>query len=99
MTARTVLLIDDGLATGATMRAALSALRREHPAKLIAAVPIGPPETCQEMAELADEVICALMPEPFVAVGRWYEDFSETTDDEVLELLARAEARAGHVRS
>lgn len=87
---KTVILIDDGLATGASMRAAVIALRRLGPARIIVAVPVAAPSTCEEFADLVDQVVCALTPEPFFAVGYWYEDFSQTTDDEVRELLARA---------
>jgi putative phosphoribosyl transferase len=84
---RTVILIDDGLATGSTMRAAVAALRRLNPARVVVAVPVGAPETCAEFKDEADEAICALEPEPFYSVGLWYKDFSQTTDDEVCELL------------
>jgi putative phosphoribosyl transferase len=87
---RTVILIDDGLATGATMRAAVKALRQRGAAKIVVAVPVGPPETCKEFEDEADEVVCASAPEYFQAVGQYYEDFSQTTDEEVRELLARA---------
>ncbi len=87
---KTVILVDDGLATGATMRAGVAALRRMSPAKIVVAVPVGAPETCNEFRELADEVVCALQPEPFWAVGNWYQNFEQTTDDEVRDLLARA---------
>jgi predicted phosphoribosyltransferase len=85
---RTVVLVDDGLATGASMRAAVLAVRRLHPARVIVAVPVGAVETCQTFDNIADGVICAMTPEPFRAVGLWYADFSETTDDEVRQLLA-----------
>ena len=88
---RTVILVDDGLATGATMQAAIEALRQLQPARIVVAVPTASPQACEEMKAKADEVICAITPEPFHAVGRWYQDFSQTTDDEVRELLARAE--------
>jgi predicted phosphoribosyltransferase len=88
---KTVILVDDGLATGATMRAAANALREQRPARIIIAVPIAAPETCDEFRAEVDEIICAITPEPFYAVGMWYEDFSQTTDDQVHELLARAE--------
>ncbi len=91
---RTVMLIDDGLATGATMRAGLAALRLRRPAALVAAAPIGSPQTCQLLEQDADEVVCALTPETFMAVGMWYEDFSQTTDEEVRKLLARAQGDA-----
>ena len=91
---RTVIVIDDGLATGASMRAAVQALRRADAARLVVAVPLGAPETCAAFRDEADEVVCAIMPEPFHAVGLWYDDFSQTTDDEVREILAREAARA-----
>jgi erythromycin esterase-like protein len=82
-------LVDDGLATGATMFAAIEALRKLNPARIVVAVPTASPDTCEEMKKKADEVICAITPEPFHAVGRWYQDFSQTTDEEVADLLAR----------
>lgn len=87
---KTVILIDDGLATGSTMRAAVAALRQQGPARIVVAVPVGAPETCAELQEEADEAICAQTPDPFYAVGLWYRDFSQTTDEEVRELLERA---------
>src|SRR5438445_1447908 len=87
---RVVILEDDGLATGATMRAAVKALRQRGAAKIVVAVPVGPPDTCREIEQEADEVVCASEPEFFQAVGQYYEDFSQTSDDEVRELLARA---------
>jgi len=87
---RTVLLIDDGLATGSTMRAAVAALRRQGPARIVVAVPVGAPETCAEFQNEADEAVCARTPEPFHAVGLWYGDFSQTTDEEVHDLLDQA---------
>lgn len=90
---RTVILVDDGLATGATMLAAIKALRQQQPARIVVAVPTGAPDTCDQLRAVADEVICAITPEPFSAVGLWYEDFSQTTDEEVRELLAGAAAR------
>jgi putative phosphoribosyl transferase len=86
---RTVILVDDGLATGATMHAAIKALRQQQPARIVVAVPTASPETCDELKREVDEVICATTPDPFYAVGLWYEDFSQTTDEEVRELLAR----------
>jgi putative phosphoribosyl transferase len=86
---RTVILVDDGLATGSTMRAAVKALRQLGPAGIVVAVPVGAPETCLEFQQEADEVICALMPEPFYAVGYWYADFDQTSDEEVRALLER----------
>jgi predicted phosphoribosyltransferase len=87
---KTVILIDDGLATGATMRAAVKALQRRGAAKIVVAVPVGPPDTCKEFEDEADEVVCASAPEFFQAVGQYYEDFSQTSDEEVRDLLARA---------
>ncbi len=84
---RTLILVDDGLATGASMRAAVVALRRRHPARIVVAVPIASPVTCEEFGDLVEEVVCAQTPEPFLAVGHWYEDFSQTSDAEVRELL------------
>ena len=86
---RTVVLVDDGLATGATMLAAVQALRQQHPARVVVAVPVAPPETCEQLRTEVDEVVCAFTPEPFRAVGLWYEDFTPTTDAEVRDLLAR----------
>jgi putative phosphoribosyl transferase len=87
---RTVILVDDGLATGATMLAAARALRAKEPERIIVAVPVASPETCEEFREEVDEVVCAATPDPFYAVGVWYEDFSQTSDAEVRELLERA---------
>jgi predicted phosphoribosyltransferase len=87
---RTVILIDDGLATGSTMRAAVVALRQQRPARIVVAVPVGAPETCAEFQTEADDAVCARTPEPFYAVGMWYRDFSQTTDEEVRKLLERA---------
>jgi predicted phosphoribosyltransferase len=93
---RTVILIDDGLATGSTMRAAAAALRQMSPQKIIVAVPVAAAETCHELRHEVDEVVCAETPEPFVAVGAWYSDFSQTTDGEVRELLDKAaDSQAG----
>ena len=83
----TVILIDDGLATGATMRAAAAAVKTKNPTKIVIAVPTGAPDTCRSFEGKVDEVICAVTPEPFYGVGAWYEDFSQTTDEEVCELL------------
>jgi putative phosphoribosyl transferase len=90
---KTVILVDDGLATGSTMRAAAAALKAQHPERLIIAVPVAPQQTCESLLQDADDVVCAVVPEPFFAVGNWYEDFSQTSDNEVRELLRRA-ARA-----
>lgn len=87
---RTVIVIDDGLATGATMEAAVLALKSLHPAAVIVAAPVGARETCKRLAHIADRVICAEQPDPFSAVGLWYGDFSQTTDDEVSQVLASA---------
>jgi predicted phosphoribosyltransferase len=85
-----VILVDDGLATGSTMRAAVQAVRQQQPARVIVAVPVGAPETCHELRAIADDVVCSRTPTPFSAVGQWYVNFAQTTDDEVRELLARA---------
>ena len=87
---KTVILIDDGLATGSTIRAAAQALRRQAPARIIVAVPVSAQETCDEYLIGVDEIVCAVTPEPFFGVGQWYLDFSQTTDEEVRDLLAQA---------
>ena len=87
---RTVILTDDGLATGTTMRAAATALRQLRPRRIIVAVPVGAAESCEEFRSEVDEVVCAATPEPFMAVGAWYLEFSQTSDDEVRDLLKRA---------
>jgi predicted phosphoribosyltransferase len=87
---RTVILIDDGLATGSTMRAAVTALRNKSPARIVVAVPIGAAATCAEMRELADDCVCAIAPEHFRAVGLWYDDFAQTDDAEVCDMLSRS---------
>jgi len=87
---RVVILVDDGLATGATMRAAVKALRQSSAAKIIVAVPVGPPDTCREIEEQADETICLSTPAFFQAVGQYYDDFSQTSDEDVRELLSQA---------
>jgi putative phosphoribosyl transferase len=84
---RIVILVDDGLATGSTMRAAVQAVRQRGPARVVVAVPVGAPSTCAEFADVTDETVCARTPEPFSAVGRWYLDFSQTSDEEVQALL------------
>ncbi len=86
---RTAILVDDGLATGASMRAAVTALRQMGPAAIVVAVPVGTADACQAIGAEADEVVCALTPEPFVAVGAWYDDFSPTSDATVRALLHR----------
>jgi putative phosphoribosyl transferase len=87
---RTVILIDDGLATGATMRAALRALRQQRPTRLIVAVPVATSSTCLELRREADDIICARTPDPFFGVGRWYQNFEQTSDQEVRDLLTQA---------
>jgi predicted phosphoribosyltransferase len=87
---KTVLLVDDGLATGATMLAAIKALRQQEAGRIVVAVPIASPETCDQMRGHVDDIICAVTPEPFYAVGLWYENFSQTSDEEVRDLLNRA---------
>jgi putative phosphoribosyl transferase len=82
--------VDDGLATGSTMRAAVAALRKMKPARIIVAVPTAAPQTRAEFRALADDCVCVITPDPFYAVGLWYNDFSQTTDEEVCELLERA---------
>jgi predicted phosphoribosyltransferase len=84
---RTIILIDDGLATGSTMEAAVEAVKMHQPARVIVAAPVGAAETCERLRRIADDVVCAATPEPFRAVGLWYERFDQTTDDEVLDLL------------
>ena len=91
---KTVILVDDGLATGSTMLAAAQALRQQGPARIVVAVPVGSPDTCELLKAYVDEVVCAATPEPIYAVGLWYQDFSQTTDEEVRELLARSGAEA-----
>jgi predicted phosphoribosyltransferase len=88
----TVILVDDGLATGASMQAAVAALRKQQPAGLVVAVPVAAAETCQRLRSEVDDVVCLVTPEPFYAVGAWYEDFAQTTDEEVTEMLAGAAA-------
>jgi predicted phosphoribosyltransferase len=89
LSGRTVILVDDGLATGSTMKAAVKALFTKKPAAIVVAVPIAAPETCRELEQVVDEVVCAVTPDPFHAVGLWYQDFSQTTDAEVHDLLER----------
>jgi predicted phosphoribosyltransferase len=88
---KTVILVDDGLATGSTMRAAAEALKRLGPARIIIAVPTAARETCEQFRRVVDDVVCVTTPDPFHAVGMWYEDFSQTSDEEVRDLLARAQ--------
>jgi putative phosphoribosyl transferase len=87
---KTVILIDDGLATGSTMRAAVTALRQQKPARIVVAVPVGAASTCEEFESIADECVCAIAPDNFRAVGLWYDDFAQTDDGEVCALLTRA---------
>lgn len=94
MRGRTVILVDDGLATGSTMRAAVAALRSLGAARLVAAVPVAPKESRDAMREVVDEVVCASVPERFQAVGEWYDDFSQISDQEVSELLRRGRHEA-----
>jgi putative phosphoribosyl transferase len=96
---RTVVLVDDGLATGSTMKAAVAAVRRERPARVVVAVPVAPEETVRELSTLVDEVACVATPEPFWGVGIWYERFPQTSDEEVQDLLARAPAAAHRAAS
>jgi putative phosphoribosyl transferase len=95
---QTVVLVDDGLATGSTMKAAVQAVRAHAPARIMVAVPVGSPDTCREFADIADEIVCARAPEYFAAVGQWYRDFSQTTDAEVRDLLQSATEPAGKAR-
>ena len=96
---KTAILVDDGLATGSTMKAAIASLKQRGPERIVVAVPIAAPSTCDELASEVDDIVCAITPEPFHAVGDWYDDFSQTTDDEVRELLEaanRQQARREH---
>lgn len=90
---RSVILVDDGLATGASMRVAVAAVRQHHPAAVVVAVPVAPPATVAALAEEANTVVCPLQPEPFMGVGRWYRDFRQVADDEVRAVLRRAWSR------
>ena len=96
---KTVVLVDDGLATGSTMRAAASALRQQAPARIVVAVPVSAPQTCDEYRMGVDEIICAATPKRFYGVGRWYRDFSQTSDDEVRELLKRSRSEQREVET
>lgn len=93
---RTVVLVDDGVATGSTMRAAVASVRQQSPARIVVAVPVASSIAYDELRREADELVCIATPEPFYAVGLWYQDFSQTTDDEIRDLLKRAHAR--HLR-
>jgi putative phosphoribosyl transferase len=94
---RRLLLVDDGIATGATLRAAIASLRPQQPKAIVVAVPVAPPSVCEELKQEADEVVCLLTPTPFNAIGLWYEDFSQTTDAEVRNLLDAANRQVKHV--
>jgi putative phosphoribosyl transferase len=96
---RVAILIDDGLATGSTMRAAAESLRRQEPRQIVVAVPVSSPETCEEFRSEVDEIVCAVTPEYFQGVGLWYEDFSQTSDEEVRELLKRGPQQQQHATS
>jgi putative phosphoribosyl transferase len=100
MQGKTIILVDDGLATGASMWAAVAALRKRNPQQIVVAVPAASEETCDQFKPYVDNIVCAITPEPFYAVGLWYHDFSQTSDTEVRQLLAQAEregfGRAGH---
>ncbi len=93
---KTVILIDDGLATGASMRAAVKGLRAQHPARIVVAVPTAAAEVCEAFRDEVDEIVCAITPEPFQGVGRWYEDFRQITDDEVRSLLEESNQQLLH---
>lgn len=88
---RTAILVDDGLATGSTMKAAVEAVRQQEPDGVVVAVPVAAASTCESFQPIADEVVCLETPDPFLAVGLWYQDFAQTTDEEVRDLLARAQ--------
>jgi putative phosphoribosyl transferase len=90
---RSIVLVDDGLATGSTMRAAIAALRKQRPARIVVAVPVAAPQTCAEIRMAVNEMVCLTTPEPFQGVGLWYENFSQTTDDEVHELLEKSASK------
>ena len=90
---RVVILVDDGLATGSTMRAAISAIRQEQPTRVVVGVPVAAPQACRELRDIVDEMVCLRTPPDFSTVGRWYTDFSQTTDDEVRELLSHETTR------
>ena len=96
---RIVILVDDGLATGSTMRAAAAALRLQKPRRIVVAVPVSSAETCEELRSEVDEIVCAVTPEHFQGVSLWYENFSQTSDEEVRELLERAMQQQHHVAS
>ena len=87
---KTLILVDDGLATGSSMRAAAKALQQQAPKRLVVAAPVAAPQTCDALRKEVDEIVCAITPDPFYGVGLWYQDFAQTTDDEVCTLLAQA---------
>jgi putative phosphoribosyl transferase len=91
---RTVILVDDGIATGTTMKVAIAALKQQELSKLVVAVPVAPLSTCEEMKKMVEEVVCLLMPEDFMAIGAWYADFRQVSDQEVCDLLERADREA-----
>lgn len=93
---RTLILVDDGLATGATMRAAVAALRSRSPHAIVVAVPVGARSTCEELRAEVDDLVCARAPERFYAVGMWYDDFTQVTDQDISELLDRAAVESSH---
>ncbi|HEY4133148.1 MAG TPA: phosphoribosyltransferase [Gemmatimonadaceae bacterium] len=95
LSGKTVILVDDGLATGSTMRAAVAAVRKQHPKSVVVAIPVAAPDVCDAFRDIANTIVCAETPEPFRAVGVWYDDFSQTSDEEVRELLEQASARMG----
>ncbi|MGQ9469634.1 MAG: phosphoribosyltransferase [Nitrososphaerales archaeon] len=84
---KAVILVDDGVATGATIRAAIASIRKRNPASIVLAIPVGPPETIEELRREADEVVCLMTPEPFFAIGQFYRSFEQTSDEEVIEIL------------
>src|SRR5437762_959317 len=96
---KTVILVDDGLATGSTMRAAAAALRQQSPARIVVAVPVSASQTCDEYRMGVDEIVCAITPEPFYGVGQWYNDFSQTTDEEVRDLLKQSRDKYAAVQT
>ena len=98
LTARTLVVVDDGIATGATVRAALRGIRKAHPAKIVLAVPVGPHDTIEQLRDECDEIVCLATPEPFVAVGLHYAHFDQTSDEEVILLLRHAEIAASNRR-
>lgn len=88
---RTVILVDDGIATGSTIRAAIAILRQQQPERIVVAVPVAPAAACRQLEEEVEEIVCLMMPEPFHAIGLWYDNFDQTTDNQVRDLLERAD--------